>query len=354
VAGKGGFNLTHSEDVDEFIKRYTPESFLSDSIQKFTNQDLRNWLDETGIPTFVGSSNRVYPVKGIKPIEVLKAFETKLQNNNVTIKHDHKWLGWDADDSLQFEKNEIVEADYVIFALGGGSWKVTGSDGSWLELFHNKGINAKPFQASNCNFQVDWNPQLLSKIEGQPLKNVTMSIDGKTQKGEAIITKNGMEGNAIYALSPQIRKHLSENNIAIVYVDFKTQLTVSKIANKLRESAANKVTEKLKVALKLTKVQVDLIKSVTSKEQFNNLDYLSQHIKDFPIEITGLSPLDEAISTVGGIALSEVNENFELHKMSRHYCIGEMLDWDTPTGGYLLQGCFSMGVSVARKLNAEN
>lgn len=354
VAGKGGFNLTHSEDIELFVDRYTPKYFLSDAIQNFNNQHLRNWLSENGILTFIGSSKRVYPEKGIKPIEVLKAFESKMQTNKVHIKYSHNWLGWNESGSLNFDGENEVKSDIVIFALGGGSWKVTGSNGDWLGLFQDKGVAVAPFRASNCNFKVDWDRELIPKIEGLPLKNIAVSIDGVIQKGEAIITKQGIEGNAIYALSPMIRQSLDSKGEAVVGIDLKPIFDISKIKEKLNNSNYSKITEKLKNELKISKVQIELIKSITSKEEFNNIDFLAQIIKNLPIKITGLSPIDEAISTVGGIALTEVNENFELNKRLNHFCIGEMLSWDAPTGGYLLQGCFSMGVAVAKALNAKN
>lgn len=351
VAGKGGFNLTHSEPIDDFINRYSPPSFLKEALLNFSNQDLRDWLNSIGIPTFVGSSKRVYPEKGIKPIEVLNAILDVLNTKGVVINYNYTWRGWSDTNEHIFNAGTNVKTDYTVFALGGGSWKVTGSDGSWLKPFEQKGIEIKPFQASNCGYEINWPKQFITKYEGIPLKNIAITCEGQHQKGEAVITKFGIEGNAIYALSPKIRTALNTKQKATITLDLKPALTTEKVLEKLKTSPLKNTTDTLKVQLKLTPVQIGLLKTMVSKEDFLDTETLANKIKNLEIEITGIAPLDEAISSVGGISLNAVNENFELKVLTNTFCIGEMLDYDAPTGGYLLQSCFSMGVYLAKHID---
>ena len=352
VAGKGGFNLTHSERIDELVNRYTPPHFLEEALRNFDNQDLRNWLKSIGIPTYVGSSKRVYPEKGIKPIAVLNAFLAILDRQNVLVKYNHTWTGWANSGALIINKSIEIESDYTVFALGGGSWKITGSDGLWIDLFKAKDIATTPFQASNCAYQVNWPDDFIAEHAGNPLKNITISCLNKIQKGEAVITRFGLEGNAIYALSPQIRQELTSEHKATIYLDLKPSLSHQEIFNKIENSIYKKTSETLQKELKLSLAQIGLLKKYLSKETYLNPDLLAKNIKKLSIEITGSAMLNEAISTTGGVALNAIDENFQIKKMKNHYCIGEMLDWDTPTGGYLLQACFSMGAQLAKHLNS--
>ncbi|MGK0327438.1 MAG: putative flavoprotein (TIGR03862 family) [Paraglaciecola sp.] len=350
VAGKGGFNLTHSEPIEQLIKRYTADNFLENSLHKFTNTDFRNWLAKIGIPTYIGSSKRVYPTAGIKPIEVLNAILKYLKEKGVRIMYNQTFSDWD-DNKNPIINTKTIQTDYTVFCLGGGSWKITGSDGTWLDTFSKKGIETKPFQASNCGYQIDWKSDFIQKHEGTPLKNITISCDGIVQKGEAVITTFGLEGNAIYGLSPQIRKQLNLKSKATIFIDFKPSITLENILSKIKASNSKNTTQILKKGLKLTNAQIDLLKINLSKESYLNPKSLSENIKRFPLEIINTATIDEAISTIGGIALNEISENFELKKIFNQYCIGEMLDWDAPTGGYLLQACASMGVCLANHLN---
>ena len=350
VAGDGGFNLTHSENLTDFKSRYTPTSFLSDALSSFSNEHLRSWLLEIGIPTFVGTSGRVFPEKGIKPITVLKSIERYLISKNVTFKFKKTFTGWDSEDNPVLNDSEIIRSDYVVFALGGSSWKSTGSDGKWLKTFQEKGLKTLPFKASNCAFQVKWKSNFLDTNEGLPLKNIALLIKNKTQKGEVVITHFGIEGNAIYALSPEIQNELESIGISKVLIDFKPTLSKDLVLKKLNTSKQN-ISKTLKDILKLPKPGIDLIKQSLSKDEFLDLPNLAQHIKSFPIEIIGSAPIEEVISTSGGIELQAIKNSFEFKQLNNQYCIGEMLDWDAPTGGYLVQGCASSGVYLAKQLN---
>ena len=353
VAGKGGFNLTHSEKGQDFVDRYTPSSFLEKALKHFTNTDLQNWLDTIGIPTFVGSSGRIYPEKGIKPIEVLNAITKVIETKNVQIKYNQEWKGWSANDELIFADGNKVKSDVVILALGGGSWQVTGSSGAWLSMFQEKGILTKPFYPSNCAYEIKWERDFIAKHAGSPLKNIAITCDGKTQKGESVILPFGLEGNAIYGLSPQIRSQLLTNNSSRIFMDLKPMLSEESIRIKIRESKYSKITDVLKKVLKLDKTVIELLKSKLDKATFLDQELLIHNIKNLPLEICATATLEEAISSVGGITLDEVDEYYQFDKMPNHYCLGEMLDWDAPTGGYLLQACFSMGVWLADGLNKK-
>ena len=194
VAGDGGFNLTHAEDISKFKLRYTPPLFLDKALSHFNNEDLRAWLSSIGIPTFVGSSGRIFPVKGIKPIEVLKTIEMHLVNRNVNFKFNNSFTGWSTDNKLVLDTDELIAYDYAVFALGGASWKVTGSDGAWINIFQDKKIGTRSFRASNCAYKIVWDKAYIQAHEGQPLKNIALTIKDKTQKGEVVITKFGIEG----------------------------------------------------------------------------------------------------------------------------------------------------------------
>jgi len=354
VAGKGGFNLTHSEEISQFADRYTPKFFLEPFLKQFSNTDFRHWLSEIGIETYTGTSKRVFPVKGIKPIEVLKAIENKLIQNQVTVFYNHKWKGWENDQLVFQNHNQLItqKADITVFSLGGASWKVTGSDGLWTELFKKKQITVNPFMPSNCAYQVNWDKDFIKKHAGSALKNAEFSCGNLKRKGEAVLTEFGIEGSGVYPLSHDVRKELMHQGQAILSVDLKPDLSVEEINLRLESRGKLSVKNVLEKKLNLTSVQTDLLKLYTSKEDYNSPERLAKALKNIKLMVSGLPPIDEAISTVGGIAIDELTEQLELKKLPQHYCIGEMIDWDAPTGGYLLQASFSMGYSLAKRLNA--
>ncbi|MGB0932779.1 MAG: NAD(P)/FAD-dependent oxidoreductase [Lishizhenia sp.] len=353
VAGKGGFNLSHAEEITSFLQRYESDNTIKKAIETFSNTDLQTFLKSIDIPTFAGSSNRIYPKEGIKPVEVLNAILKKIEENKVSIITKTKWKGWKPNGKLYFEDGAVLHCDITVFALGGGSWKVTGSDGGWLPTFAEKGIETKGFEASNCAFKVEWPEQFIQKNEGKPFKNISTSCNNKCQTGELVITKFGLEGNGIYGLSTAIRKQIKQYKKATVFIDFKPTLTAETLKEKIESSSYSSLSDKIRNDLKITKAQVNLLKTKLTREEYTNVNSLIDFIKAYPIEIIGLAPIDEAISTAGGIAEIELTDSFELKKLPNQYCIGEMLDYDCPTGGYLLQSCFSMGVSLAQNLNKQ-
>jgi uncharacterized flavoprotein (TIGR03862 family) len=360
VAGDGGFNLTHSEDPSHFIERYTPPAFFKECFSFFNNHDLRTFLQTIGIETYVGSSKRVFPVKGIKPIDVLNAFLEHLKKKNVSIFNKYEWKGWTDKNELIFQdaseqkKEFLLNPDITVFALGGASWKVTGSDGGWAGAFEKKGIRLVPFQASNCAYEIKWSPEFIKLSGGKSLKNIVLRCDDKEKNGELVITEFGLEGGAIYALSPQIRKQLETKGKAKIFLDLKPHLSLTQIKDKFQARGNRSVKKLLNDRLSFGDEHIELLKFSLSKEEFTDPEVLAEKIKNLPLIITSAAPLDEAISTVGGVVLREVDENFQLLKVPQQYCIGEMLNWDAPTGGYLLQGCFSMAAYLAKTFNENH
>lgn len=353
VAGDGGFNLTHGSATENMIQHYEPIGFLDAAIKSFTNKDLRTWLSHIGIDTFEGSSNRIYPIKGIKPIEVLQAILQVLKNKNITIHTEHEWVGWDADNAILFKDKAAIQSDITVFALGGATWKVTGSDGHWLQTFKEKGIPTLPFTASNCAFEVQWSKEFIEQHAGKPLKNIAVKIGDSTSKGELVITSFGLEGNAIYALSSSIQKALKKEGKALIYIDLKPIWTEGQVLEKLLKAKGRTIQDKLKSDLSINSSAIQMLKNQLIKDDYKDFNILAKTIKQVPITITASGILDEAISSYGGIALEAIDENFQLKNIPNQYCIGEMLDWNAPTGGYLLQACFSMGVFLARRLNEK-
>ncbi len=351
VAGEGGLNLTYKSTLEELIAQYYPSEFMSPSIRQFTNIDLMNWLNALNVPTFIGSSNRVFPEADLKPIAVLNKILAHIATKKVAFQLNTQWTGWNTDGDLSFENTEDLKSKIVVFALGGASWKVTGSDGKWSEVFKERGIDVLPFRAANCAFSVAWNKDFITAHEGKPLKNIALTYGTHHSKGELVISKFGLEGNALYALSQKIQEDLLTQESVIVHLDLKPSLSLDQLKTKYKNSQQSKMTDILKRDINLDRTAIGLLKQFTDRETFSDPNLLVKVIKSVPVCLTSAGPLDEAISSLGGICLNEIDENFQLKKMSNSYAIGEMLDWYAPTGGYLLQGCFSMGFVLATHLN---
>jgi uncharacterized flavoprotein (TIGR03862 family) len=351
VAGEGGLNLTYNASLEALIAQYSPSEFMAPIIRQFTNEDLMSWLNDHGVPTFIGSSDRVFPDLELKPITVLNKITAAITVKEIDVQLDTKWLGWNDKGQLCFEKLEDVKSDIVVFALGGASWKVTGSDGAWRKTFEERGVNVQPFRAANCAFGVNWNSDFIATHEGKPLKNIALTYDNHFSKGELVISKFGLEGNAIYALSQKIQEKLRNQESTIIYLDLKPSLTLDQIKAKYKSARRSKVTDILKNDINLDRTSIGLLKQFSDKDTFSNPDLLAETIKSVPVIIQSADVIDKAISTLGGIALDEIDANFQCKKIPNTYAIGEMLDWYAPTGGYLLQGCFSMGFVLAKHLN---
>lgn len=348
VAGKGGFNLSNNQSVENLQHKYTPVGFLDEALKNFDVSAIQAWYTAVGIETFIGSSGRIFPVKGISPADVLRAIKTKLAEQGVAIHLNHEFIGFSpALTPVCLHQNAPlnIEADYYIYCLGGASWKVTGSDGTWLSLFENIGVRTIPFQPSNCGLNINW-PESLKPHEGKPLKNIAVRVFNKKVKGEALIAKYGLEGNAIYPIASSFNNLSKEDSW--LSLDLKPQLTTEEISKRLSTKG------NIKKALHLDSAKMALLKAFTTREEYGNSQVLTHKIKNLLIPVDSLRPIDEAISTTGGISIDELTPEFALKKIPNSFVVGEMVDWDAPTGGYLLQGCFSMGSFVAQSIKTDN
>ncbi|MEI6411973.1 MAG: TIGR03862 family flavoprotein [Bacteroidota bacterium] len=347
VAGKGGFNLTNSAQGEALIQHYDAPAFISDCLRAFDTSAVRAWLSDIQIPTYVGSSGRVFPEQGMKPYEVLKAIKNRLIKQGVQFYTQHQCIDF-KDDALVVQHGSeqfTIPTDYTIFALGGASWPVTGSDGTWATMFEANGIALSPFQASNCGINIEWPESVTQYHEGKPLKNIRISVNGLNRMGETLITRYGLEGNAIYPLIPAIRQMLETQANPCIYLDFKPNNSLEQLAAKISGATMN--TRDYAEAFKLDGAELAILKAFTDKHCFINPHAFAQAIKNLPLPVHSLRPIREAISTTGGVQAAEMNADFSLKKYPHVFAIGEMLDWDAPTGGFLLQACFSMAHCAA-------
>jgi uncharacterized flavoprotein (TIGR03862 family) len=349
VAGQGGFNLTNSVDGAELAAMYTPPGFLDEALTEFGSAALRNWLLDLGIETYVGTSGRVFPKKGVKPIDVLNALRARLVERGVRFHLEDTFVGFDAETNAISERDGArtsLQAHFTLFALGGASWSVTGSTGTWPALFAPRGIEAAPFGASNCGVEVAWPPAFVRDHAGKPLKNVRIQAGDRSSFGEATITAHGLEGNAIYPVVPVVREALVSNAQAMLRLDLKPNNTTEQLLDKI----AGKEPKNYAAALNLDRAAFALLKAFTTKERFFSPFALAQDLKDVHVPVTALRPIEEAISTVGGIRTEDLAPDFSFKRYPNLFALGEMVDWDAPTGGFLLQGCFAMGHHAARAI----
>jgi uncharacterized flavoprotein (TIGR03862 family) len=360
LAGRGGLNLTHSEAFDILLTRYgTAAPRLRDAIEAFSPAHLRAWCDGLGQETFVGSSGRVFP-QAFKASPILRAWLKRLAAQGVSFAPRHRWMGFDPTGALRFETPDGPIACPVqasVFALGGASWPHLGSDGHWTAAMDTAGIATHALRPANCGFIIPWSEGFRSRYEGQPLKNIALRFDDQTVRGEAVITRNGIEGGGVYALSAPIREAILKNGEAIVEIVLRTDLSLSDLHIKLAERQSKQTLSTfLRKALKLSPVAIGLLQEASraasrAEEQIlskMSVAELAHFIAAVPLRLTGIAPIARAISTAGGISFDEVDENFMLVRHSGAFIAGEMLDWEAPTGGYLLQACFSTGAAAGR------
>lgn len=349
VAGKGGFNLSNSLIDQELYTKYTPTDLFTNILKSFDSKATVTWLEELGIPTYVGSSGRIFPKKGIKPIEVLNALKQRMVQQKVSIYLEHEMIDFNKDSICFKNKTSTIskEFDTCILALGGASWSITGSDGHWTRLISKNNIKTSDFEPSNCGVLVDYNNKPIIEHIGIPLKNIRITVQDSIVKGEAVISSYGLEGNAIYPLASTIGTLLTKGKTKMS-IDLKPFNTEKELTSKLTSTLQPK---NYGYVFKLNKAQIALIKSFTDKETYLNPSSFVKSIKKLDIPIEGLRPIEEAISTTGGIPLEELNLDLSLKKIPNIYIAGEMFDWDTITGGFLLQGCFATGYFVAKNIN---
>ena len=355
MAGKSGLNLTHSEPFEQFVSRYgSRRKWIEPMLKEFGANELRNWAQELGIETFVGTSGRVFPV-GMKASPLLRAWLKRLRNHGVTIYTRHRWVGWNDNQSLRFETEEgekLVKADAVILALGGGSWRRLGSDGEWVnwlkqarpELGRRAGVKIESLKSSNCGFDMAWSDHFKEKYHGHPIKSVMLTFEDFRQQGEFIITKHGVEGSLIYAVSAHVRDAIEMRGTTNIQLDLIPNLSREDILKKLSKPRGSKtMASHLEKTVGIKGVKAGLLREFLSKDDFGNVERLADAIKNLPIPLVAPRPLDEAISSAGGVTFEELDANLMLKKIPGVFCAGEMLDWEAPTGGYLLTACFASG-----------
>lgn len=348
LAGRGGLNLTHNEPAEDFRKRFGARAdHVSSWLDQFDAQALRDWAQALGIDTFVGSSGRVFP-REMKAAPLLRAWLQRLRARGVTFHARHRWLGWSNDGALRLRTPDgVVErwADATVLALGGASWSRLGSDGAWQSVLSQKGVAVSPLLPANCGFLSDWSVHFSSRHAGEPLKSVAMAPPGHAmRRGECMVTDDGLEGGLVYAWSSVLRERLLAQGEAVVLVDLLPARDLAQVQEAVAHPRGSRSwSSHLGSRLGLKGVKLSLLRECLSAEKFGRPEALAAAIKCLPVRLTGMRPLDEAISTAGGVALESLDEQLMLHGLPGVFCAGEMLDWEAPTGGYLLTACFASG-----------
>ena len=362
VAGHGGFNLSNAEELAGFAARYgAAGQHFAQLLDHFSPADLRAWAADLGIETFVGTSGRIFPVAAHKPADLLRAWLERLRTLGVAIHPHHRWLGFDGPGGLRLRDERPgpdtgrefrVEADATVLALGGASWAKTGSDGAWVPLLQAVGVPVVPFAPANCGAEVGWSEFFRQKVGRAPLKNIALRVaDGPAVRGELLLTAYGLEGTPVYALTPPLRAALAGGGPAALRLNLRPDLPAEALLRKLAQPRGkSSFPDFLKKAVHLGPPVPTLLREISPDCATLPPAALAQLLTNLPLPVTGLRPLDEAISTAGGVALAAVDEGLMLRQRPGIWLAGEMLDWEAPTGGYLLQGCFSTGAWVARSI----
>lgn len=356
LAGRGGLNLTHSEDLERFLERYGAAApRLRQVIEQFPPAALRAWCEGLGQETFVGTSGRVFPA-AMKASPLLRAWLKRLGAAGVEVELRHRWTGWDSNGSLLFETDTgqvTVAADATVLALGGASWPRLGSDGGWIGPLADAGIAVAPLQPANCGFLAGWTEVFRSRFAGQPLKRVALAFGGTIVRGEAVITRTGLEGGAVYALSAPLRAAIAASGEALLHVDLRPDFTHAELEQRLsRPRGKQSLSTFLRKSTHLAPPPIGLLQeaAIASGAPLNALTpaELAERIKAVPVRLTGVASIEKAISTAGGIAWDEIDAAMMLRRRPGTFVAGEMLDWEAPTGGYLLQACFATGAAAGR------
>ena len=346
MAGKGGLNLTHSEPFEQFVTRYgLRRERIEPMLRRFTPDDVRAWARGLGIETFVGTSGRVFPVE-MKASPLLRAWLKRLEEAGVNFHLRHRWLGWE-ESALKFETPEgvkLVKADATVLALGGGSWARLGSDGKWTATLEQAGAQVEALKPSNCGFDAAWSPVFREKFNGQPLKSVALTFGAFHQQGEFIVTNEGVEGSLIYAASARIRDEIDAHGKAVIELDLAPDKSEAQLRERLsRPRGSRTMASHLEKTTGIKGVKAGLLREFVSKDDFADAGKLAAAIKRLPVPLIASRPLDEAISSAGGVTFESLDERLMLKGMPGVFCAGEMLDWEAPTGGYLLTACMASG-----------
>jgi uncharacterized flavoprotein (TIGR03862 family) len=347
MAGKSGLNITHGEDFDALLARFGPRAdVLEPHLRAFGPAEIQAWATELGIDIFTGSSGRVFP-KAMKASPLLRAWLLRLKDRGLRVHVRHVWRGWRQDNALVFESPEgvvNVKSTAVVLALGGGSWPRLGSDGSWVKILRRKGFAIPPLQPANCGFETAWSPYFSENFEGSPIKSCILSVDGNTVPGDFIVTKAGIEGGAVYSLSAPIREQITTKGAAMLLLDLTPGRSIERLTVSLsRPRGKRSLPKHLKMATGLDGVKASLLRERLPLSTFDNPATLAKAIKSLGIVLTKPSPIEKAISTAGGLAFEDMDDGFSLANLPGVFAAGEMLDWEAPTGGYLLTACLATG-----------
>lgn len=352
LAGVGGMNITHSEPFAPFLSRYGSRSpAIEPLLRAFGPDQLRSWIHGLGIDTFVGSSGRVFPTQ-MKAAPLLRAWLHRLRDQGVRLHVRHRWLGWDNTRRLRFatpDGETSVSADAVILALGGGSWARLGSDGSWVPLLEQQGVAIAPLQAANCGFDIPWSEHFSQRFAGAPLKTVTLHATdehGVTRQktGECVVTATGIEGSLIYAFASLLRERINRSGSAGFQLDLAPGWDEAKLLAELsRPRGSRSMSSHLQSRVGIKGVKAGLLREVLGAEGFSDPHRLAAAIKALPLTAQATRPIDEAISSAGGVCFEALDAGLMLLQLPGVFCAGEMLDWEAPTGGYLLTACFASG-----------
>jgi uncharacterized flavoprotein (TIGR03862 family) len=354
MAGKGGLNITHSEPFEQFISRYGKRRAQIEPLLKtFGPRELREWVHGLGIETFVGTSGRVFPA-GMKASPLLRAWLKRLTDSGVTFHLRHKWKGFAAGDGgsslLRFatpEREKVIQPDATVLALGGGSWSRLGSDGAWIAWLKQAGVRVAALKPSNCGFELNWSEHFRARFDGQPIKSVVLSFGPFRRQGEFIVTWAGVEGSLIYAASALIRDEIAARGKALISLDLTPDRSLEWLIGKLSKPRGSRtMASHLEKAVGIKGVKAGLLREFVSKEDFTNPERLASSIKALPISLIAPRPLDEAISSAGGVLFEELDEHLMIRSMPGVFCAGEMLDWEAPTGGYLITACMASGYAA--------
>jgi uncharacterized flavoprotein (TIGR03862 family) len=355
MAGRGGLNLTHSEPLPAFLARYREaEPRLEPAITAYPPERLRAWSEALGQKTFVGSSGRVFP-ESFKTSPLLRAWLRRLDSQGVQFAFRHRWIDWD-DGGLRFQTPDgerLVEAGATVLALGGASWPRLGSDGAWTELLAARGIAIAPLRPTNCGFTVAWSDVFRDRFEGQPLKSAEFRFGDQAIRGEAIVTRSGIEGSAIYAMSADLRETIAKSGEATLSIALRPDLGAGDLVKRISAPRGKQsLSNFLRKAANLSPVAIGLLQeaAIASNQPLASFppEKLAVLVNAVPVKLTGVAPIARAISTAGGIAFDELDKNYMLRKVPGVFAAGEMLDWEAPTGGYLLQASFATGAAAGR------
>ena len=349
MAGRGGLNLTHSEPRPDFEGRYGAASDqITSWLDGFDAAALIDWANDLGQETFVGSSGRIFP-RSMKASPLLRAWLARLEELGVSLHTRHNWVGRNGQD-WQFETADGLvsyRAKAVILALGGGSYAKLGSDGRWMDWMQKNAISTQPLQATNVGFEVEWSQIMRDRFAGQPLKTIRLSHQGRSVHGELLISSYGLEGGAIYALSSHLRQAIEQYGHTSITIDLRPTMNLEDLTTRLSKPKGKmSLSNHLRKSVGLDATSIALLREAGALP--DNPQRLAQLIKAVPLRLTGIQGIDRAISTAGGVRMDQVDNNLMLRAMSGVFVCGEMLDWEAPTGGYLLQACFASGVRVAK------